>query len=243
MALTLADADRMIDVCAEEEVCLGVAYQRRAEPLFRDVHRAVAGGALGELTMGTVTMPYVRDEAYYASADWRGTWALDGGGVLMNQGIHLIDLLIWYMGDPVEVRAFAATLHRPIEVEDTLAATLRFENGALATVAATTTAAPGFAHGLAVYGTHGGFQVEGEQIRSWRQAGQAHNTPPASAGGADAVAGGDPMAIAPTGHIRLLRDFIEAARTGSPPLVDGVEGRRSLAAVLAIYDASGVKSA
>lgn len=244
MALTLADADRMIAACDEAGVKLGVVYQRRAEPLFQQIAAAVQAGDLGETTLGSVLMPYVRPQQYYDSAAWRGTWALDGGGVLMNQGIHLVDLLVWYMGDPVAVQAHAATLHRDIEVEDTLAATLRFANGAQATITATTTAAPGFAHRLDLYGTQGGIQVEGETVHRWTLAEgvSAHVDPVTKTPAEGAGSGGDPRGIAPTGHIGILRNFIKAIRGEEPLLVDGAEGRRSLAAVLAIYEAAGLRA-
>jgi UDP-N-acetyl-2-amino-2-deoxyglucuronate dehydrogenase len=242
MALSLADADDMIAACDQAGVKLGVVLQRRAEPLFQRIHSAIQAGDLGDLTLGVVTMPYYRSQAYYDQADWRGTWALDGGGVLMNQGIHLVDLLLWYMGDPVEVRAYADTLHRGIEVEDTLAATLCFANGALATITATTTAAPGFPHRIEIYGTNGCIQVEGESVRRWTLADPAKATieAPEASIAADAGAGGDPKGIAPTGHIVIFRDFIHALREDRAPQVDGVEGRRSLATVLAVYRAAGL---
>jgi predicted dehydrogenase len=220
---------------------LGVVLQRRAEPLFRRVYDAVQTGDLGDLTLGVVTVPYYRPQAYYDQADWRGTWALDGG-VLMNQGIHLVDLLVWYMGDPVEVQAYADTLGRDIEVEDTLAATLRFADGAVATVTATTTAAPGFPHRIEIYGTDGGIQIEGEAVGRWELADPAKATvePPQVGVPAQAGAGSDPRGIAPTGHVALFRDFIGALRENRAPQVDGAEGRRSLAAVLAVYRAAGL---
>lgn len=242
MALSLADADAAIAACAQAGVKLGVALQRRAEPLFQRVHLAIAAGDLGDLTLGVVTIPYHRPQRYYQQAAWRGTWALDGGGVLMNQGIHLVDLLVWYLGDPVEVQATAATLQRQIEVEDTLAASLRFASGARAALAATTTAAPGFPHRVEIYGTGGAIQIEGETILRWELAepARARVERPPLGGSAPAGAGADPRGIAPSGHINLVRDFIEALRTARPPLVDGREGRRSLAAVLAIYQAAGL---
>jgi len=242
MALSLADADAMIAACDRAGVQLGVVLQRRVEPLFERIHRAIRAGDLGELVLGVVTMPYYRPQSYYDQADWRGTWDLDGGGVLMNQGIHLIDLLIWYMGDPVHVAAYAATLHRQVEVEDTLAATLRFANGALATIAATTTAAPGFPHRLELYGTRGGIQVEGEAAGAWTLTDPTSGTveAPETQAPAGAGAGSDPRGIAPTGHIAVFRDFVHALREGRPPHIDGSEGRRSLAAVLAIYQAAGL---
>jgi predicted dehydrogenase len=160
----------------------------------------------------------------------------------MNQGIHLVDLLVWLMGDPVEVRAYAATLHRDVEVEDTLAATLRFANGSLATITATTTAAPGFPHRLELYGTNGAIQLEGEAILRWDLADPSRATvqPPALGQAAGAGAGGDPRGISATPHILSLRAYLEAIRAGLPPPVDGPEGRRGLAAVLAIYRAAGL---
>ena len=242
MALSLADADAMIAACARAGVQLGVALQRRVTPPFQRIHRAIEAGDLGELTLGVVTIPYHRPQAYFDQADWRGMWALDGGGVLMNQGIHLVDLLVWYMGDPAEVQARAGPLHREIEVEDTLTATLRFGSGALATITATTTAAPGFPHRIEIYGTGGGIQVEGESVGRWELADPAGaSVEPVPIGrAASAGAGGDPRGIAATGHIAIVRDFVEALRAGRAPQIDGREGRRSLAAVLAIYEAAGL---
>jgi predicted dehydrogenase len=242
MALSLAEADAMIDSCRRAGVKLGVTLQRRTEAPFTQIKTALQAGDLGELTLGVVTMPYFRSEAYFNQADWRGTWGLDGGGVLMNQGIHLVDLLVWFMGDPTEVQAYGDTLHRDIEVEDTLAATLHFENGALATITATTTASPGFPHRLELYGTNGGIQVDGEAVARWTLADPAKATvePPELASAADAGAGGDPRGIKATGHMAIFRDFIKAVQSGGQPEIDGGEGRRSLAAVLAIYQAAGL---
>jgi predicted dehydrogenase len=128
MATRLEEADAMIAACAQNQVTLGVVFPSRTKPVFQRIHAAIQSGELGELTLGLVNLPYYRSQAYYDQAAWRGTWALDGGGVLMNQGIHQVDLLAWYMGDPVSVTAQALTLERQIEVEDTLSAGLRFAN-------------------------------------------------------------------------------------------------------------------
>lgn len=238
MALTLDDADRMIAACEDAGVQLGVVYQRRAVPLFQDIREAIEDDRLGTLTLGAVVLPYHRDQAYYDQAAWRGTWAQDGGGVLMNQGIHLIDLLVWYMGDPTDVQAHADTLARHVEVEDTLAATLRFSNGALATVTATTTAHPAYPHRLELYGTQGSIQLEGEDVRRWALDGEATTETPAPPSSSEAGAAGDPAAIRLTGHVGIIRDFMQAIRDRRSPLVDGREGRRSLQAVLEIYAAA-----
>ena len=242
MALSLEDADTMIQACEAANVQLAVALQRRAEPLFQKVKAAIDAGDLGELTLGIITMPYVRDDTYYNQAEWRGTWALDGGGVLMNQGIHLVDLLIWFMGDPVKVQATAMTLHRSVEVEDTLVTTLEFANGSLATITATTTAAPGFGHRAEIYGTQGGIQITGEEVSSWTlvDAATAKVTPVDIVQDASAGSGGDPRGIKATGHINIMADLAAAIKENRAPKIDGYEGRRSLKTILDIYKSANV---
>lgn len=242
MALSLADADAMIQAAYDNGVELAVCLQRRTEPLFRSIRQAVSSGDLGELTLASLNLPYYRSDAYYDQATWRGTWAGDGGGVLMNQGIHLIDLLVWYLGDPKVIQAQAATLQRNIEVEDTVAATLQFPGGALAAIAATTTAEPGFPHQLELHGTKGSITVTGEAVTSWTLTEPTAATVPipqitASSG---AGAGGDPRGIDIGGHVSIIRNLVEALQGREPLLVDGNEGRRSLAAVLGIYEAAGI---
>jgi len=237
IALTLAHADAMIVACAQAGVRLGVALQRRTEPEFQRLQAAIAAGELGRLVLGSLSMPYLRTQSYYDSADWRGTWALDGGGALMNQGIHLVDLLLWLIGDAAEVRATAATLAHAIEVEDCVTATLRFVNQALGSVTATTAAAPGFPHRIEIYGDRGGVQIEGEQIGRWEGGGAQEPRIPDQAPIA-AGAGASPTGIGAAGHTRLLEDFVAAIRNARDPVAPGPEGRRSLALVLAIYEAA-----
>jgi UDP-N-acetyl-2-amino-2-deoxyglucuronate dehydrogenase len=234
MALTLADADAAIAACREAGVHLGVVFQRRTEPVYQALHAAVSAGELGRLVMGSVSVPYFRSASYYKSADWRGTWAVDGGGALMNQGIHLVDLLLWLMGDVEEVHAQAKTLTHAIEVEDSLVSSLRFASGALGTMVATTAAAPGFPHRIEVYGSQGGVQLEGEAVVRWEgKAASVPETAPAAAG-----AGGSPTAIGVAGHARIVADMVDAIRTKRTPLVSGEQGRRSLALVLAVYESA-----
>jgi UDP-N-acetyl-2-amino-2-deoxyglucuronate dehydrogenase len=235
MALTLADADAMIGSAREAGVRLGVALQRRTEPAYAAAKAAVDEGAFGRLVLATTTVPYFRSSEYYGSAPWRGTWEVDGGGALMNQGIHLVDLLLWLAGDVEEVQAVATTAAHAIEVEDDLAATLKFASGALGAVIATTAAAPGFPHRIEVYGDAGGVQIEGDGVVRWE--GDSTRRPPLAAAPATAGAGGSATGLAPTGHVRLLADFADAVRAGRTPLVSGEEGRRSLGLVLAIYEA------
>jgi UDP-N-acetyl-2-amino-2-deoxyglucuronate dehydrogenase len=240
MALTLTEADSMIEVCREEHVLLGVALQRRTNPSFAAAQAAVAGGALGQLVLGCVAVPYLRTQDYYRSAAWRGTWRLDGGGALMNQGIHLLDLLLWYMGDVTEVEAQMTTLVHAIEVEDCVTATVRFTNGALGSVAATTAAAPGYPHRVEVYGEQGGLLIAGEEIVRWESTSMPHilmvTATPASM--VASGAGSSSRGIRGDGHQRLIADFVDALRKKQQPIVPGTEGRRSLALALAMYKAA-----
>jgi len=243
LTITCASGERLVALAAARGLRLGVVFQRRADAVFRHVAAAIHGGALGRVVAAGLTLPYHRDAAYYASAAWRGTWALDGGGVLMNQGIHLLDVLVWWLGDPDEVRGFAANQARPIEVEDTAVAALRFgpgpAAGALGTVLATTACSPGHPHTLDVLGTRGSLRLEGERIVRWDVEGAP--APPASA----AADGGarDPRATDTTNHGRVLADFLAAVREGRDPLVDGREGLRSLRLVERVYGAAGLRDA
>jgi predicted dehydrogenase len=234
-ALTLESADAVIEAAAANGVRVGVVLQRRADPAYSSAVQAVSNGDFGPVTLATLTIPYHRPQSYYDQAAWRGTWDLDGGGVLMNQGIHLLDILVWCLGDPVELDARYATLARSIEVEDTLVAALRFASGALATVAATTTASPGGPHRLEMFGTEGFVRIEGEAITAWES---PRSVAPVTSAPVSRGAGGDPRGIEPDGHIRIVRDFVEALRDDRPPLVGGAEARRSLAAALAIYESA-----
>ena len=237
MALTLADADAMIEACRSAGITLAVALQRRTEPAYQLVHRAIQEGRLGRPVLGLAVIPYFRSKAYYDSAVWRGTWKEDGGGALMNQGIHIADLLAWFMGDVEEVLARSATLAHDIEVEDDVVATVRFKGGALGSIVATTAASPGFPHRVEVYGTRGGVQLEAEAIARWEGESVPTIDPSLRAGSAPAAAGAgsSPTGIAPTAHARILADFVRAIRGSRAPLVPGEEGRRSLALVLAVY--------
>ena len=240
IALSLSDADAAITACRVADVRLGVVLQRRTDPLFTAVKAAIDGGRLGRMVLGNVSIPYIRPQEYYDSAAWRGTWALDGGGALMNQGIHLVDLLLWCLGDVEQVRAHAATLAHAIEVEDCVTVTLQFMSGALGTIAATTAAAPGYPHRIELYGDQGGIQIEGESVV------RASSRVPEVMAGLPAMAtvqvgagvGASPASISAEGHMHLVADFVGAVNDRLAPIVPGEEGRRALALVLAIYESA-----
>jgi len=157
-----------IKACRDAKVKLGCVFQSRTSPDMLRVREAIQGGALGKMTLGDGYFKDYRSAAYYKSAGWRGTWALDVCGALMNQGIHSVDLLTWLMGPVVEIQAHTAMLaHERIEVEDTAVATLRFANGALGVIEAATSVFPGYLKRIEIHGTGGSAVLEEEDFKAW----------------------------------------------------------------------------
>jgi predicted dehydrogenase len=234
--VSLRKADALIDACRRAGVRLGVALQSRHLDAPRLLKAAVDGGRLGRLIMASAFIKWYRTKEYYASAAWRGTLALDGGGVLINQAIHTIDLLGWIAGPVERVSAFSGRmLHFRIEGEDALVASIRFRGGALGVIEAATAAFPGFKRRLEITGTEGTVILDGDNLTVWSlrdgSSGTAAQEAEVSNGSAD------PMAIDFEGHRRVMADFADAILHNREPLVDGVEGRKSLELVRAIYDA------
>jgi len=238
--VTLRRIDRMIETCQSSRVVLGGIFQSRTSEVYQRIKQAVDGGRFGRLALGSAYGKWWRSQAYYDSAAWRGTRRLDGGGCLMNQGIHAIDLLQWFMGPAVEVRAFAARRsHTRIDVEDAAVAAIRFASGALGVIEGATSAWPGHAKKIELCGDQGSVATREDDLATWtfarREKGDAALVK--RLGARDTGRGGaaDPRAIAFTGHQRQFEDFVSALRTGRPPSVDGAEGRKSVELILAIY--------
>lgn len=234
-----------------------VISQHRFDPASVAVHDAVARGALGRLTSAVATVPWWRSQAYYDSGDWRGTWALDGGGSLMNQGIHTVDLLLWLLGSPVDVVAATARLaHERVEVEDTVAAVLRFESGALATLQATTAAQPGLTVRLQVMGDRGSAVLDNDRLFYFHSVdadgggslpgsdrgiggggNQAATLVPAEEAG-QVVGGGPGTSAMFFGHTRQYDDVVRAVRTGTEPGVTVADALLAVATVQSVYEAA-----
>lgn len=237
--VTLAAADRILEAQRRSGRTVTTISQRRFQPAFRAVQEAVTSGHLGRLAWGMAESTFWRSQEYYDSGGWRGTWALDGGGALMNQGIHALDLLVWMMGEPVEATATTATLaHDRIEVEDTLSATLRFAGGALGTVTATTAAYPGRSVRLTVAGDAGTAIVDSDhltylQTKSAESAADGDGDRPPVVDN-DSRDGEGPHAA----HRAQYADFLAAVREGRSPKITAADGRRALATVLAIYESA-----
>ncbi|MDB5385527.1 MAG: afr 3 [Planctomycetaceae bacterium] len=243
LEITLERCDRIIDACIQAKVKLCTIFPSRFSPANIALKQAIDAGKFGRLTLGDTYVKWWRTQAYYDNGGWRGTWALDGGGAFMNQAIHNVDLMAWLMGDVVEVSGVTATLaHERIEVEDTGVAVVRFKNGALGVMEATTSAWPGMLKKTEIHGTQGSAIVEQDDVLLWKfepetpEDQQVRDRFSQKVGGGGGAA--DPKAISYQGHLRQLEDFVQSIRTGSKPLVDGAEGRKSVEIILAIYESA-----
>jgi predicted dehydrogenase len=248
LEVTLGKCDRIIRECEKHRVQLATVFPSRFHDSSVKLKRAIDAGRFGRLTVGDAYVKWYRTQEYYDSGAWRGTWALDGGGALMNQAIHSVDLLAWLMGPVVEVSAFSATLaHERIEVEDVVVASLRFASGALGTIEASTAAYPGSLKRIEISGMQGTAIIEEEDIKVWefekknrkdeeilaRLMGKTH-----TGGGA-----ADPSAIGHHGHRMQFEDVLKAIKKGGKPLIDGPEGRKSIEIILAIYKSAEIGKA
>lgn len=248
LEITLRRCDQIIQACHKHNVVCSTIFPSRFHESARLMKKAVDGGRFGRLTLGDAYVKWYRPQSYYDSGAWRGTWELDGGGALMNQAIHSVDLLAWLMGPVAEVTAHCATLaHERIEVEDVVVATLRFASGALGVMEATTAAYPGYLKRIELHGSEGSAVLEEEDLKVWdfarlRKSDQALRQ---RMQGRTQTGGGasDPAAIGHHGHAAQLRDVLQAIKKGTPPLIDGPEGRRSVEIILAVYQSAQIARA
>ena len=247
IAIDVGAAERMVQVCREAGVTFGVLFQRRFWPAAQRIRAAIDDGTLGRPILGHCSVLLHREPEYYSTTGWRGTWATDGGGVLMTQGIHYIDLLQWFMGEVVEVSGHIATfVHgENMETEDSAVATLRFASGALATLHASTAVTPALGVQIRITGATGG-------------SAQLTEFPEGTDGRVDIWAHGDsvgasmtwPEELEPNAdltsingalipwHRAQVADFVEAVRTGRAPAVTGEDATTSLRILLAVYESS-----
>lgn len=237
MALKLPDCDRLIAAARERKLTLGVVSQLRFSPAVQQVKHAVDSGVLGKLVCADLYMKFHRSQDYYDSSGWRGTWAMDGGGALMNQGIHGVDLLRYLAGPVDSIFARAKTLARRIEVEDTLSAVAEFQNGAIGVIQATTSMYSGFSRRLELCGERGTIIMEEDKILLWDV---ADDTAAAleDQGASEVSSSSDPARIGACGHTRQLANFNAAVLGQEALLIDGAEGRKALEIILGAYRSS-----
>lgn len=233
LALRLSDADDMIEACDANGVKLFVVHQNRYNPPIVRAREALEEGRFGKLVLGTVRVRWTRDQKYYDSASWRGTWAHDGG-VFMNQAVHHIDMLSWFMGPAESVRSLATTRLVHIEAEDTGVAVIRYNSGALGILEATTATRPKDLEGsISILGEKGSVVIGGffmNDLITW----SFEDRRPID----DVIFeryGKNPPEL---GHnlAEYLRGVISAIRGDAPALVDGLEGRKSLELITALYE-------
>lgn len=247
IALSVAAADTVIAAAARHGLTLATVSQRRFEPAIAALQAAVAGDALGTISLILAEGIYVRPQSYYDSADWRGTLDLDGG-VLMNQAIHLVDVVRWLGGPVRSVAAHAATRTHAMEAEDSAMVTIQFASGALGSIAATTSADAERPGEIRVHGDLGHVRIVGEVAAEWQVPGRAAPGPraaletdpvaPTTGTGAAASPPSATWGTTAAGYIRQYTDFVDAVRTGRAPVVTGEDGRNAVEIVTAAYESA-----
>jgi len=258
LAASLADCDAMLAAARENGVLLGTVCQRRFYPPCWRIHEAIQSGKLGTPILGTVTMFGWRDEAYYRSDPWRGSWQQEGGGVLVNQSPHQLDLLLWYLGEAEEVFGYWANQNHPyIEVEDTAVAVVRFKNGALGNIVVSNSQNPAIHARVSVHGANGasvGVQTDGGAMfiagmsnileapfnDLWTIRGEEGLLPAWKAEDARLFASVQPMEHF---HRLQIQDFLQAVLRRDRPSVIGEDGRRTVELFAAIYQAAQERKA
>ncbi len=246
LEVTTERVDQMIAACKSAGVMLAGIFPRRFNPATGLLKEAVAAGRFGKVNFADAYVKWWRTQGYYDSGAWRGTWALDGGGALMNQSIHTVDLLLYVMGDVKSVRAETRLVaHEGIEVEDTAAAMLEFKSGALGVIQGTTASwsKDGHAAEVQISGSEGSAFLRDDRFAVWEfraeTAADERIRGKFGIGSSDAAAGAsDPSSIDFSWHQRNFEDALAALREGRAPMVSGSEARRSLALIRAIYESA-----
>lgn len=248
MEISHAAIEEMLRVQQETGMKLAVISQHRFDPASLQVHNLIEQQAFGRLVLGNAIIPWWRSQAYYNSGAWRGTWHLDGGGILMNQSIHSIDLLQWFMGPVSSIYAYTDTLAHHIQTEDVAVAVLRFANGALGAIAATTAAYPGVTTRIEVFGDQGSAVIEDDNLSYLHLARDNHQE--IGAYGANTAekeskqtatatsTTHNPAALTFQNHALQIADMIRAIRENGTPLVDGQAARHPVEIILGIYESA-----
>lgn len=243
LEITTERCDQIIAACEKSGVRLVAIFQSRFHESAQLMKQAVDEGRFGTITLGDAYVKWYRSQAYYDSGAWRGTWKMDGGGALMNQAIHSVDLLLWMMGPVTEISAMTATMtHERIEVEDVAIANLKFKSGALGVIEATTTAYPGALKRIEISGSEGSAVLEEESLTQWEFANETPEDEAIRQRMADnnATGGGaaDPTAIGHHGHTLIIEEAVAAISENRPSILDGKEGRKSIEVIRAIYESA-----
>jgi len=243
LEVTLERCDKIIEAARKGGVKTGVIFPSRFYEASRQLKKSIDEKRFGNLVLGDAYIKWSRSPEYYASGLWRGTWKYDGGGALMNQGIHSVDLLQWYMGPVESVQSVTANIrHKNIEVEDTIVSTVKFKNGALGTIECSTAVFPGALKRIEIMGTEGTAILEEDNFIKWQfqqeSSGDEIIRNVMKAGAISRGGASNPADISFVGHKRQIENMIHSIETGSEPLIDGKEGRKSVEIVMAIYESA-----
>jgi UDP-N-acetyl-2-amino-2-deoxyglucuronate dehydrogenase len=233
--ISTQQADALITAAADAGVKLAVFFQDRYKADLMQAKRWIDDGILGKPVLADARVKWFRPRNYYAGSRWRGKLLLDGGGALINQAIHSLDVLLWVFGDVAGVQAKGKTAFHDIEAEDTLIALLEFKNGALGMIEAATSVFPGYPRRLELTGSEGTLIIEHDRLIAADL--QTPNADVRAQGDDKNLSASSPVVSDVRGHQAVLEDFIQAIETGRDPRCSGVEGRRSVALVEAIYAA------
>lgn len=235
VAITEEQIAQLVEAVEKNGVKLAVVSQLRFNDAVKKAKKAITEGRLGKILLGDVYMKYYRSSEYYSSSAWRGTWAMDGGGALMNQGIHGIDILQYLAGPVKSVSAICKTLDRDIEVEDAANIIVEYEHGGIGVIQGTTCTTPGYPRRLEITGTKGTIVIEEDTIIKWDIEGEEGEI---TAEKTDVASFKDPSAFNNENHKRQIEDLINAVKEDRPPLVDLYEGKRPVEIILAAYESS-----
>jgi UDP-N-acetyl-2-amino-2-deoxyglucuronate dehydrogenase len=234
--INVSRADQLIEAAEQKGVKLAVIFQNRFSPDYQKLKAAVADGVFGRLLMGNAYVNWFRNAAYYSTSNWKGTLKADGGGALINQGIHTIDLLLDLMGDVKSVYGQVQTALYPIEGEDLGAALVNFNSGALGNITSATALYPGYPERIEIFGTEGSAILEGGRLIAWN----VRDQPPLELEASLAQGSGssDPNAIGIQLHLDQWNLFLDALDNGQNVVVDGKTARKSVELICAIYESS-----
>jgi UDP-N-acetyl-2-amino-2-deoxyglucuronate dehydrogenase len=236
LAINMEQGREMIALAKKKDLRLGTFFQNRFLDASQKAKQILAENGIGRLLHAQVQVLWTRDQEYYNSSPWRGKWATEGGGSLINQASHYIDLMIWLCGVPKTVfGVFDAKTHQ-IEVDDNAVALITFENGIYATIQTSTSLKPGYPAKVAIFGTEGSITLDGNFLRVVRPDGkeEVFDFDRQQVGSAN-----DPKKFSPIAHQRLLTNYIQAVKSHKPPAVDGLEGLRAIEVITAIYKSKG----
>lgn len=241
--VTLPKIDAMIEACERNRVKLNCIFNNRYREGNLFLKHAIDAGRFGRLINANAMIRWYREPDYYAKSPWHGSWALDGGGALMNQSIHYVDLLLWLAGRVESLSAYTGTLlHKCMETEDTAVASLRFQSGALGAIIATTSTYPGYPAEIQITGERGSASVLDGVIEHWKFTDSDSLDQQAEAffgaGEVDNERASTPMAFACEYHARQIRRAVASIENDTEPDIGGAEARRSVELILGIYESA-----